>query len=229
MGHPHQYDTANKQAVRDIALRLKDKRKKKPAKVFLCFPARECLDLKQALAAGKIDRNTLILAIERTNDKYYIHRFLSENFNYHFLCSDMSEIFGLMKKRTIDLAYIDICGCMTPEFVSLLRRLQPYLSKKCLVSLTTLHANRGCKAFVDEMAVPFTDEFLNNIPSNFHQFIDFELTDKTEETFDNAWKHASITSNALGFTTTNYKNQIIYRKGSDKRKNKLMIVNVWKR
>lgn len=213
MAHNQQYDTANKMQARNIAMVLQTK-----VKAFLCFPARECLDLKQALKAGKINKNTIIYAIEKDwEDREIIKNFLSKHFSEFYVFTNLKSF---MKKCTnkdnylpvpnfikIDLAYIDVCGCAKETFIEDLNNIRYLFDNECQVSVTTYSVNRGCNNYVNDKGSKLmkTNSY---IPYYYYKTIDCSHFSEKEKS--SAVKHQVLIANALGFRSHQLNVKIMY-------------------
>ncbi len=92
------------------------------AKVALFLPSHKPLDLQAALAAGRINRHTKIIAIEHDRQRArVIHSYLQKNFDNFYLHTDDAytlDLNTIVKKfGKIDFAYFDFCGPLSDNLV----------------------------------------------------------------------------------------------------------------
>lgn len=97
-------------------------RRKRPAKVALFFPAMHCRCIRQAYAAGVIDRHTKIIAIERDAERAAaIEVYLAEYFDEWYIHTDKAETCELSAVcrgfGKIELAYFDFCGPLSDSII----------------------------------------------------------------------------------------------------------------
>lgn len=155
MCHKFEYDCPVKQTAREKALYWT---KRKPAKVYFCLPARECLCVQTALAKGIIDKNTIILFIEKEHDDFDVIQNKLKSLGFTRFAGIYGEIKNCIDpwylktcynraigkkydtptpKRFIDLAFIDICGEYTSSTRSWIQRNHQFFTRGATISLTT--------------------------------------------------------------------------------------------
>ncbi len=97
------------------------------ASVYLTLPAEELLDIKLALKKGTITPSTYVIAVEKEWTKHaQIEKYLKSHFDNYYL--HRGELVTLpaanLRKTPVELAYIDLCGSITPQFIVWLSSFQ---------------------------------------------------------------------------------------------------------
>lgn len=158
MCHRYEYkDCEVKQQVREMALNRG--RKRKPAKVYFCLPARECLCVKTALNMGAIDTNTVILFVERDWQDYNTIKATLAILGFTHVegyCGNFGDCsFDYTGK--IDFAFLDLCGEYKADVSDWLYENRQHFAKGAIVSITTQANSRSQNrvAFWKEWRQPY--------------------------------------------------------------------------
>jgi len=120
---------------------------KTPAKIAVFMPAEECLCIKEALWQGTIDRNTTIIAIDRSRYTCQIIReVLTESgFENFFIINrqlkNASKLLYKYGKGKIDYAFFDCCGEFTEDTADMLCQKKLF-AKTAYVAFTFMAFSR---------------------------------------------------------------------------------------
>jgi hypothetical protein len=113
-----------KRAMRHFAL---EKTGKNPAKHYLCLPSDTLLDIKEGLETGVIDKNTLIIAVEKDMGKIpAIKKQLSKIFPDYYLFPNQFYRLDLSDCGDIDFANIDLCGQLDKKIAKWLLKMDKF-------------------------------------------------------------------------------------------------------
>lgn len=149
---PMSFNTKIKNCVRNHLFDMWGKRHKKPARHYVCLPARECLCVKHALKSDVIDQNTFISFAEKNSShNQTIYRTLRRLGYKANQIQSQIQLESLKIDRPVDLMFLDVCCEYTNGIANwVATQVTPNLTKASLVGITyAAHARSRTNRLAD--------------------------------------------------------------------------------
>lgn len=140
MSYSHEVDRPNKAFHRELFFSQVDK----PARKYLCLPSAHAIDVSTAIQLNAINGKTKVVAYER--DKTLVDKVRQSvgSLTKNYIVNDR-PIERDLNLCCVDLAYIDLCGQVDPEFIVWLQSVQFCESAK--IAFTFLGTQRSHDTF----------------------------------------------------------------------------------
>ena len=141
------WSTGPKNVIR-TELMKQSRKKSGPAKTALMIPSHTCLCVEEALKQGVIDKNTLILAIEKDPEisLAMVDKLVQLGVNYQLIHKDLCNIrdFSEYGVDVFDFVYLDTCCHLSPRMQEWIENVLPTCTNiHSQVAFTFINSDRG--------------------------------------------------------------------------------------